>query len=147
MTPKGHFEINRALASTLLNQLKLVYRQFGQSNMHSTLDFCLRPARKETNLPLLSCQLFNSTVYPPTYFPIRRGVHSTKIDFSTVYPPKKAIRNTYCFFGGVDSSKTELVLCTAPKKQYVRGIAFFLGGGVDSTKIDMCKKKRMVLTL
>ena len=23
--------------------------------------------------PLLSCQLFNSTVYPPTYFPIRRG--------------------------------------------------------------------------
>ena len=40
------------MLSTLLNQLKLVYRQFGQSNIHSTLDFSLRPASKETNLPL-----------------------------------------------------------------------------------------------
>ena len=39
-----------------------------------------------TNSPLLSCQLLNSTVYPATYFPMRRGVHSTKIDFSTMYP-------------------------------------------------------------
>ena len=68
-----------------------------------------------TYFPLLSCQLFNSTVYPPTYFPIRRGVHSTKIDFSTVYPPKKAIRNRYCFFGGVDNIKKDLVLCTPLK--------------------------------
>ena len=32
--------------------------------------------------------------------------------FSTVYPPKKAIRVRYCFFGGVDSTKMILVLCT-----------------------------------
>ena len=38
--------------STLLLQFKLVYRPFGQSNMHSTLDFCPRPARKQTNVPL-----------------------------------------------------------------------------------------------
>ena len=41
---------------------------------------------KANNLPLLSCQVLNSTVYPPTHFPMRRGVHSTKIDFSTMYP-------------------------------------------------------------
>ena len=35
-----------------LNQLKLVYGLFGQSKIHSTLDFCPRPARKETNDPL-----------------------------------------------------------------------------------------------
>ena len=40
------------LLSTYLIQLKLVYGPFGQSNMHSTLDFCPRPARKETNVPL-----------------------------------------------------------------------------------------------
>ena len=51
-------------------------------------------------LSLLSCQLFNSTVYPPTYFPIRRGVHSTKI---------------------------VLVLSTPPKNQYVTRIAFLRG--------------------
>ena len=67
--------------------------------------------RVTTYFALLSCQLFDSTVYPPTYFPIRRGVHSTKIDFSTVYPPKKAIPNTYCFFGGGDSTKIDLELC------------------------------------
>ena len=36
----------------MLNQLKLVCgpfpKLFGQSNMHRTLDFCLRPDRKET---------------------------------------------------------------------------------------------------
>ena len=31
---------------------KLVYEPFGQINMHSTLDFCPRPARKKTNVPL-----------------------------------------------------------------------------------------------
>ena len=56
-----------------------------------------------------------------------------------MYPPKKAIRNRYCFLGGVDNTKKDLVLCAPPKKQYVRGIAF---GGVDSTKIDMCKSHR-----
>ena len=30
----------------------LVYPPFGQSNIYSTLDFCLRPARKETNVPI-----------------------------------------------------------------------------------------------
>ena len=32
--------------------LKLVDGPFGQSNIHSTLDFFPRPARKETNVPL-----------------------------------------------------------------------------------------------
>ena len=36
----------------MLIQFKLVYGAFGQRNMHSTLDFCLRPARKETNVPI-----------------------------------------------------------------------------------------------
>ena len=40
------------LLSTLLIQLKLVYGPFGQSNKYSTLDFCPRPARKETNVPI-----------------------------------------------------------------------------------------------
>ena len=31
---------------------KLVYRLFGQSNLHSALDFCPRPARTETIVPL-----------------------------------------------------------------------------------------------
>ena len=48
--------IERVLAgvmlSTLMSQLKLVYEPFGQSNMHSTLDFCPTPARKESNVPL-----------------------------------------------------------------------------------------------
>ena len=34
------------MLSTLLNPFKLVYGPFGQSNMHSTLDFCPRLARK-----------------------------------------------------------------------------------------------------
>jgi len=34
------------------NQLKLVHGPFGHSNMHSTLDFYTRPARRETNVPL-----------------------------------------------------------------------------------------------
>ena len=38
------------LLSILPNQLKLVNGLFGQSNMYTTLDFCPRPARKETNL-------------------------------------------------------------------------------------------------
>ena len=42
--------------------------------------------RLASKIALLSCQLLNSTVYPSTYFPMRRGVHSTKIDFSTMYP-------------------------------------------------------------
>ena len=29
---------------------------------------------------------FEQYCLPPTYFPMRRGVHSTKIDFSTMYP-------------------------------------------------------------
>ena len=35
--------------------------------------------------------------------------------FSTVYPPKKAIRVRYCFFWGVDNIKKDLVLCTPLK--------------------------------
>ena len=34
------------------NKIKLVYGPFGQSNMPSTLDFCPRPTREETNVPL-----------------------------------------------------------------------------------------------
>ena len=41
------------LFATLLIELKLVHGPFGRSNMHSTLDFCPRPAMKETNVPLL----------------------------------------------------------------------------------------------
>ena len=40
------------LLSTLLNQLKLVYGPFGQSNMHSTLNFCPKATMKEINVPL-----------------------------------------------------------------------------------------------
>ena len=40
------------LFSTLLIQFKLVYGPFGQSNMHITLDFYPRSARKDTNVPL-----------------------------------------------------------------------------------------------
>ena len=40
------------MMSTLLIQFNLVYGSFGQSNMHSTLDFCPRLARKEANVPL-----------------------------------------------------------------------------------------------
>ena len=43
---------NQILLSTLLNQLKLVYGPFGQSNMNSVLDICPRPAREETNVHL-----------------------------------------------------------------------------------------------
>ena len=60
-----------------------------------------------------------------------------------MYPKKKQYVTGIAFFGGwgggVDNTKKDLVLCTPPKKQYVRGIAF---GGVDSTKIDMCKSHR-----
>ena len=56
---------------------------------------------------LLSCQLLNSTIYPPTYFPIHRGVDSTKIDFSTIYPP------TYWKIrGGVDDTRTKVDMIT-----------------------------------
>ena len=40
------------MLSPLLNQLELVYGPFGQNNMHSTLDFWPRLARKETNVPI-----------------------------------------------------------------------------------------------
>ena len=41
---------SQRLFSTLLTQFKLVYRLFGQSNiLHSTFDFCPRPAKEETN--------------------------------------------------------------------------------------------------
>ena len=40
------------LLSTMLIQFKLVYGLFGQSNMHSTINFCPRPARKENNVLL-----------------------------------------------------------------------------------------------
>ena len=40
------------LLATLLIQFELVYRPFGRSNMQSILDFCPRPAKKETNVPL-----------------------------------------------------------------------------------------------
>ena len=46
------FTVSYPLLSIFLNQLKLVYGPLGQSNMNSTLDFCPRPARKETNVPL-----------------------------------------------------------------------------------------------
>ena len=38
------------LLSTLLSQNLSVYGPYWQSNMHSTLDFCPRPARKETSV-------------------------------------------------------------------------------------------------
>ena len=39
--------ISQRMLLTLLNQYKLVHGSFGQSNMHSTLDFCPRLAKKE----------------------------------------------------------------------------------------------------
>ena len=36
----------------LLIQFKLVYEPFVQRNMHSTVDFCPRPTRNDTNVPL-----------------------------------------------------------------------------------------------
>ena len=36
----------------MLNQIKLVYGPFGQTNMDSILDFCFRPVRKEKNVPV-----------------------------------------------------------------------------------------------
>ena len=39
---------SKLLFPTLLNQFKLVYGPFWQSNMHRTFDFCPRPAKKET---------------------------------------------------------------------------------------------------
>ena len=41
------------LLSTLLIQFKLVYGPIGPSNILSTLDFCPKPVRKETNVQLL----------------------------------------------------------------------------------------------
>ena len=41
---------SQRLLSTSLIQFKLLYGPFGQSSMQSTLDFCPRPARKETSL-------------------------------------------------------------------------------------------------
>ena len=43
---------SQRLLSILLIQFQLVYGPFGQSNMLSTLDFCPRPDRKETNIQL-----------------------------------------------------------------------------------------------
>ena len=40
--------------STYLKRIKLVYGPFRQSNMHSTLDFCPRPAKKEKMYVLLN---------------------------------------------------------------------------------------------
>ena len=40
------------MLSTLLIQFELVYGSFGQSNIHSTIDFCPRPARKKMYVPL-----------------------------------------------------------------------------------------------
>ena len=37
---------------TLLIPFKLVYVWFGYNHMHSTFDFCPRPARKKQNVPL-----------------------------------------------------------------------------------------------
>ena len=52
------FSINSRLpfvqgSITLTNWFKLVYGQFGQSNMHCTFDFGPRPSRKKTNVPQL----------------------------------------------------------------------------------------------
>ena len=57
---------------------------------------------------------------PPRIFQHVGGLHSTKIDFSTIYPPK---HNTYCFFGGVDSTKTDFAtsLFLHLKLQFSRG--------------------------
>ena len=38
------------MLSNLLKKVKLVYGLFGQSKMHSKLDFYPKPARNETNL-------------------------------------------------------------------------------------------------
>ena len=56
--------------------------------------------RVTTYFALLSCQLFDSTVYPPTYFPIRRGVHSTKIVLVLSTPPKNQYVTRIAFLGG-----------------------------------------------
>ena len=43
---------SQRLLSSLLIQLKLIYGPFGQGNMHSTIDFCPRPAKMEINVHL-----------------------------------------------------------------------------------------------
>ena len=57
----------QCLRFTLLIQFKLVYGPFGQSKMHSTLAFCQRQSKNETNVPL-----HKSTV-PPNEIVPRRG--------------------------------------------------------------------------
>ena len=53
--PQYVYQDSKLLAPAIIFwriDLKLAYGPFGQSNMQNTLDFCLRPARKETNVPL-----------------------------------------------------------------------------------------------
>ena len=53
--------------------LSLVYDPFEQSKIHSTLDFCLRPARKETNIPLHKRRAYCPNIYIPyTYWLLKK---------------------------------------------------------------------------
>ena len=49
---------SQRLLPALLNWLKPVNGPFGQSNMHSKLEFLSRAASKESNVPLLKPLLF-----------------------------------------------------------------------------------------
>ena len=51
---------SKQFLSTLLSPNLYVYGPFWQSNMHSTLDFCPRPARKETNILTVLIYIFCS---------------------------------------------------------------------------------------
>ena len=51
------------MLSFLLIQFNLVYGLFGQSNMHSTFDFCPRPAKKEANVPLHKLIAYCPNIY------------------------------------------------------------------------------------
>ena len=56
------------LLSTFLNQLKLVGALFGSSNMHSTLDFCPKTTKKETNVQLKVSKFQNENI-KSSHFP------------------------------------------------------------------------------
>ena len=55
---------SQCLQSILLIQFNLVHGLFGRSNMHSILDFCPRPARKETQGHLTSKRFFCVFISP-----------------------------------------------------------------------------------
>ena len=69
--------------SPLLNQLKLVYGLFGQRNVHSTLDFCPRQARKEANVPLQIKE--KQRAYSPNTYAVTSYVEAIEEEEVTIF--------------------------------------------------------------